>query len=144
MTALAADFDRQMKIGGNVLEFPVEAAEIIYKGTVCIINADGFVEAASALASNLGIAGIALENSDNSAGANGDTVVRVMTGGVHLFTKASAAQTDVGLTLYAEDDDTAGAIATNLAKLGKVVAVVGTTAAWLDIGEGFIFPVIGP
>jgi len=143
MTALSADKDVLSKGAGLKLSFPLEADAVIYKGSIVILNADGYAEPASALASNVGLAGVAVHGADNTGGSNGDVSVEVFTRGVFLFAKASAAQTDVGLELYAGDDATAVAEAANLAKLGQVKGVVGTTQAWIDIAEGVIHPEIG-
>lgn len=103
MTTLSADKRRDV-ILGEVNEIPVIAAEIIYEGAaVGIIKASGH---AWPLAFPNKFAGFAEQKCDNSAGAAAAKNVRVISKGVIQLLITGAVITDVGLPVYATDDDT--------------------------------------
>jgi len=103
MTTLAADTRRDIVIG-DVNEIPVIIAEIIYEGAaVGIIKASGH---AWPLAFPNKFAGFCEQKCDNSLGAAAAKNVRVISKGVAKLSISGAVITDVGLPVYATDDDT--------------------------------------
>jgi hypothetical protein len=103
MTTLAADKRRDIVLG-EVNEIPVITAEIIYEGAaVGIIKASGH---AWPLVSPNKFAGFAEQKCDNSAGAAAAKNIRVISKGVAKLSISGAVITDVGLPVYATDDDT--------------------------------------
>jgi hypothetical protein len=103
MTTLSADKRRDI-ILGEINEIPVITAEIIYEGAaVGIIKASGH---AWPLAFPNKFAGFAEQKCDNSLGAAAAKNVRVISKGVVKLSISGAVITDVGLPIYATDDDT--------------------------------------
>ena len=84
----------------RLLEGPVVASDIIYKGAIVKINAAGFLAPASAEVGSK-IAGIALEKVDNSSGSAGDVNAKVLRRGVFELSGSGFSQSDVGSTVYA-------------------------------------------
>ena len=132
MAALAADYEIHEK-EGNVIEMPVVASDIIYKGAMVKINAAGYAEPMAAEAGAF-MAGIALEQQDNSSGSAGDLDVLIRTEGVFLMTSAGLAQADVGSLVYASDDQTVSTVqGANEIQVGRIVKYVSATQAWVKI-----------
>lgn len=102
MTTLAANSPRTMELG-DVNEFPVIASDIIYEGAaVGIVTGTGH---ARPLTSVDQFVGFAEEKVDNSAGAAAAINVRVQKKGVAILAVTGAVITDVGLPVYAQDDN---------------------------------------
>ena len=89
---------------GKLLSLPVVGSDIIYKGALVKIDANGFL-APCAPEAGSNFAGIAYETVDNSAGASGAKNCRVITEGVFDLLVSGLAQTDVGSKVYATDDE---------------------------------------
>lgn len=103
MTTLAANKPRTAEIG-DVNEFPVIAADIIYEGAaVGIVVGTGN---ARPLAATDIFVGFAEAKADNSAGAAAAINVRVKKRGMVQLSVSGAVITDVGQPVYATDDDT--------------------------------------
>ncbi len=103
MTTLAVDKWRDLTLG-NINEIPVIATDIIYEGAaVGVVIASGH---ARPLTSVDKFAGFAESKCDNSAGAAAALNVRVINKGVAKLSISGAVITDVGLPVYATDDDT--------------------------------------
>lgn len=102
MTTLAVDTPRVFDLG-NVNEYPVIAADIIYEGAAVGDNATGYVRP---LVAGDSFRGFAESNVDNSLGSAGDKRVRVLTQGKVQLSVASLTITDVGKPVYASDDNT--------------------------------------
>ena len=135
MSALTRDRATSYREGIEV-EFPVAAATKIYAGSMACVNAGGFAVPA-ADTSGLRFAGVALEQVDNSAGADGVKMIRLRRAGVFEFDAADLSQAKVGDAMYAADNqtfvDTAGA--TNHIKVGALVKYVSATKGWIDIAR---------
>ena len=103
MTTLAANSPRIIE-GGTRNEFPVIAADIIYEGAATgIVDATGHARPLNAADR---FAGFAEYKADNSAGSAADINVRVVEEGKIQLAVTGALITDVGLPVYATDDDT--------------------------------------
>ncbi len=133
MSALTRDRATSYREGIEV-EFPVAAATKIYAGSMVCVNAGGYAVPA-ADTSGLRFAGVAMEQVDNTAGANGTSLIRLRRAGVFEFNAANLTQAKVGDAMYATDDqsfaDTSGV--TNHIKVGVLVKYVSTTQGWIDI-----------
>jgi len=102
MTTLAIATPRTEELG-NINEIPVIAADIIYEGAaVGIVSATGH---ARPLTSVDQFAGIAERTADNSAGSAADINIRVKKKGTALLSISGAVITDIGLPVYATDDN---------------------------------------
>ena len=121
---------------GVELDYPVAASTKIYAGSLVCVNADGFAVTA-ADTSGYVFVGVALEQVDNSAGANGAKNVRIRREGVFEFDAASITQAMVGDPMYAVDDHTFDDAAgpTNDIKVGLLVKYASATKGWIDIAR---------
>ena len=137
MAILTDDLEVQEK-EGIVIALPV-AVDIIYRGAMVKHNAAGFAEPCAAEAGSV-FAGIAEEQIDNSGGSAGDLNVKVITEGSFLLTASGMAQTDVGVVIYATDDQLATKTeAANLQVVGRMVAFESATRIWVKLGhEGVV------
>jgi len=121
---------------GVEMDYPVAASTKIFAGGLVCVNASGFALPAADTVSLIFV-GVALEYADNSAGANGDSVVRVRRTGVFEFDATSITQAMVGAAMYAVDDhtfDDAGGT-TNDIKVGVLTNYVSATKGWIDISR---------
>ncbi len=133
MSALTQDRATSYREGIEV-EFPVAAATKIYAGAMVCVNAAGFAVPA-ADTSGYRFVGVALEQADNGAGANGARVLRVRRVGVFEFNAAALAQSDVGDPMYAMDDQTFANTGgtSNHIRVGTLAKFVSATKGWIDI-----------
>ncbi len=103
MTVLAENEPLKI-LGGDYLELPADATGHPYEGSMCSLRSDGY---AGALTAGERFIGHAVQECDNSAGANAAKNVKLMRGIYRLeATLASVAITDVGKNVYASDDNT--------------------------------------
>lgn len=133
MSALTADRATKMR-DGNDTPVQVAASATIYTGSLVCADADGFAVPAADTA-GLRFLGMAIEQKDNSAGADGDLAVVVRSGCQVLIGGSGLAQTMVGDTLCAADDQTVAAASatTNDIAVGTLAQYVSTTSAWVAI-----------
>ncbi len=126
MTALTANRYTRFR-DGLITAHPVKAAAKIYKGSLVCADATGYA-VPGADSAGLLFLGVALEESDNSGGADGALSVRVQAQGVFCFAKTGAiAQAQLGAALYVFDDQTVALAATtaNDIACGRVEALDG-------------------
>jgi hypothetical protein len=121
---------------GIEIDFPVAANIKIYAGSLVCSNTSGYaVPAADTI--GLKFLGVALEQVDNTGGANGAKKVRVRRAGAFEFDAASITQTMVGTSMYVVDDhtidDAAGPV--NDIRVGILVKYVSDTKGWIDISS---------
>ncbi len=103
MTTLAANKSRAFELG-NRNAFPVIASDIVYEGAaVGLVDATGH---ARPLAAGDRFAGFAEAQADNSAGAAAAINVRVIESGKIQLAVSGAVITDMGVAVFATDDDT--------------------------------------
>lgn len=121
---------------GIEIEFPVAANSKIYAGSLVCADTNGYAMPA-ADSPGLRFLGVALEQVDNTGGANGAKTLRLRRTGVFEFDAASITQAMVGSTMYAVDDHTVddAADTTNDIKVGMLVKFVATTKGWIDISK---------
>jgi len=144
MTALAADSNLDHRGTVEMQSVPVVETDIIYKGALCMLNADGYLAPCTATASSQ-FAGIALAQGDNSAGSNGDIEVVCARSGRWLLTISDTiTQANVGDVVYAEDDGTVShTAATNEQKVGVITEFVDGTHCYVEIADGCNNPALG-
>jgi predicted RecA/RadA family phage recombinase len=121
---------------GIEIEFPVAANTKIYAGSFVCANSGGFAEPGADTA-GLKFLGVALEQVDNSDGADGAKVIRLRRTGVFEFNAESITQTMVGEPVYIKDDHTFADAAgtTNDVMAGVLVKFVTDTKGWIDISR---------
>lgn len=131
MGAVAADQLITAREPKSIRQVKVEAGEVLYAGTMCFLDADGY---AVPTAGGLRFAGIVRKTVDNTGGADGDLEAEVYTEGTFVIPFASVAQADLtpGLA-YATDNYTVTATATSNSFVGVVERVFGTSLAEVRI-----------
>jgi predicted RecA/RadA family phage recombinase len=135
MSALTRDRATSYREGIEI-EFPVAAATKIYAGSMVCTNAGGFAAPAADVI-GFRFVGVAMEQADNSAGADGAETVRLRRVGVFDFDAAALTQARVGDPVYAVDDHTAADTTgvTNHIKVGTLAKFVSATEGWIDIAR---------
>lgn len=122
MSTLAADKPRVFEIGhdNGLNEVPVIASDIIYDGAaVGESSSDG---TARPLVAGDAFLGFAVEQVDNSAGAAAAKRVKLYSKGVAKLTVTGGDNiNDLGVTVYASDDDTFLLTASGNSAIGKLI-----------------------
>lgn len=129
MTTLAANVVRTFEIG-EIEEYPVIAADIIYQGAAVGENGSGY---SRPLAAGDPFQGFAAEKVDNAAGAAGAQTVRVRTRGkVRLAVAGATAITaNDRPAVYAADDDTFTLTAGSN-------SLIGFVSRWISSGVAIV------
>lgn len=118
MTAASANATIVKLPDQDLREYPVVAADIIYRDTFVGLNPAGMLKPFEV---GDEFVGIAYEQADNSAGAAADIKCRVVTLGDFEFTFSSAANLDSGRAVYATDDSTIALIGHPDAFVGRIL-----------------------
>ena len=135
MTTLAADKNRKFVVA-DLEDYPVIAADIIYKGAAVGENASGY---ARPLQGGDVFLGFAVEQADNSAGAAGAINVKVRTKGVAELPVASLAITDNDrVAVYASDDDTFTKVSTDNSLIGYVRKFISTGVGLVEYDAALV------
>lgn len=118
MTTLASVALREFQLG-DLDDYPVIAADVIYQGAAVGENGSGYARPLVAADPFLGFA---VETADNSAGSAGDVNIKVRTRGVVRLTVAGATAITANdrQAVYASDDDTFTLTATSNSLIGYV------------------------
>lgn len=128
MTTLAADRLRDYQLG-EIEEYPVIAADIIYLGAAVGENASGY---SRPLAAGDVFQGFALERVDNAAGSAGDKRIKVRTRGrVVLPISAIGITANDRPAVYASDDDTFTLTAGSN-------SLIGFVSRWISTGYAVV------
>ena len=117
----------------DLLAIPMMDNVVIYKGDLVLIDATGYARPVYGTGTTADcFAGVAAETMDNTetGHATGLKSVRVWRTGSFIFTKASAAQTDVGIAVYT-DVSTAGTPTTVTTAASKA-SFVGMVSEYID------------
>lgn len=129
-TTVSIDTPRQE---GDLIAYGVAASTKVPKGVLTQL-ASGYLTSMTKAAS-LVFSGVSAEEADNSATAtNGYIKGKVYKTGVFEFVLSSAAVTDIGTEVYALDNHTVTKTSTDATKVGKIVNVVNTNKAIVNIG----------
>ena len=132
MAALTEDKNVVEK-DGKLVAMPVVASDIIYRGALLKINAAGFLAPCAAEAGAV-FAGVSYEKCDNSSGSAGDVECRSITEGLFLLEGSGFAQSDVGSSVYASDDQTISTTqGANEQEVGKILYFVSATQVYVKI-----------
>lgn len=129
MTTLAADKARKFALG-EIEEYPVVAADIIYEGAAVGEDTNG--NARPLVAGDVFL-GFADKKVDNSAGAAGALTVRVKTRGrIELPVTGAVLASNDRAAVYASDDDTFTQTAGANSKIGYISRFVSTGVAVVE------------
>lgn len=129
MTTLAADKPRTYQLG-EIEEYPVIAADIIYEGAAVGENGSGYARPLVAADPFLGFN---IETADNAAGSAGDIRVKVKTRGrIVLPISGLAITANDRPPVYASDDDTFTLTSSGNTRIGHVSRWVSTGIAVVE------------
>lgn len=131
MTALTKDRATPYREGVEI-DYPVAANAKIYAGSLVCVNTDGYAVPAADTASFL-LAGMALQQVDNTGGANGAKTIRVRRKGVFEFQATSITKAMVGSMMYVKDDQTFDNTSNNLVPCGRLAKYISATKGQIDI-----------
>jgi len=130
MTALAADFQIEVRGIPSITEVPGANSITFYKGGLYCFQADGYV---GQPADGLSFAGVCWSNKVN--GASGTERVQLADGAIFLMTFAGLAIANVGDLVYVTAADNSLATVTSTSNslvCGKLVEFVSATQGWVD------------
>ena len=135
MTTLALDTPRAQELG-NRGEYPVIASDIIYEGAaVGLVDATGH---ARPLTSADKFVGFAEAIADNSLGAAAAINVRTIRKGAVVLAVTGAVITDVGLPVYAQDDNAFSFIKTSGVFIGFTTRYVSAGYMVVEFDAGIL------
>lgn len=135
MTTLAADKPRGYHLG-DLEEYPVIAADIIYEGAAVGEDANGY---ARPLQAGDVFLGFCLEHVDNSAGSAGDKRVRVrQRGRIGLPISGLVITANDRPAVYASDDDTFTLTSTSNSLIGYVSRFESAGNAVVEFDAGLV------
>jgi predicted RecA/RadA family phage recombinase len=117
--ALTANREVDRYVDQELRTLPVKGGAHVYKGALVGLTG-GF---ARGLAAGDPFVGIAYAEADNSAGSDGDQVVRVFTLGDFEHALGSASRANNGAAVYASDDATLTLTASGNSLVGRQVDV---------------------
>ena len=126
--ALSASRNVERYVDQALRTLRVKGTTKIYRGALVGVTSTGY---ARGLVAGDAFAGIAYEEKDNSAGADGAMLVRVWTIADIEHAVASVAQTDVGRPVFASADDT-------LTLTGAGNSYVGTIVDYISSGVALV------
>lgn len=134
MTFVASTAAREtQRKDDKILSIPMMDNVSIFKGDLVLIDATGYARPVYATGTTADtFVGVAMESVDNTltGHAAGLKSIRVYRDGSFIFTKASAAQTDVGIAVYT-DVSAAGTPQTVLTAASKA-SFVGIVTEYVD------------
>lgn len=136
MAAATAELNTHRK-EGVYRDYPIAASTTLYVGAMVAIDADGYA-VNSADTANLRYVGLAQNNGlsyDNSAGADGDLMVRVDADfDFKVAFDGTATQANVGDLVYAVDNQTVDlvGVTTNDILVGRIVAIHNAGWVWIN------------
>lgn len=127
---------------GNRGSGAVAASTILYEGTLCFVNATGYLAAVVANGANK-FAGIVIYEKDNSAGSAGDLSTEYYREGIFELTGTGFTQADVGKAIYATDNFTITTDPSGGSFVGSCEEYVSSTKlrVKLHTGETDVVPV---
>lgn len=107
---------------------PAEEATTHYQATLVFVNAAGYAVPTTGSGANR-FGGVAVENVDNSAGADGDKNVEVYKKGVFELPGSGFTQADVGKDAYASDNFTVSAnpLLASGVRIGQIDRYISST-----------------
>lgn len=118
---------------GIELDFLVKGNTRIYAGSMVAVDASGYAVPAGNTAGHRFV-GVAMEQVDNTGGADGAAVVRVRTSGAFEFGATSITQANVGAEMFVVDDQTFDDVNPGQGvKCGRLVKYVSGTKGWIKI-----------
>ncbi len=132
--ALSANAIVESRGEGGIVALGLKTATTMFRGAIAGIEAaTGFLRPATATATPDRRGGIVREGLASGSAASGSVLCEVYTEGEFLLTGSGFAQTDVGLAVYASDDNTITKTSTNNMLLGTITRFVSSTQVWVKL-----------
>lgn len=119
--ALTANREVNRFVDQELRTLPVKAGALVYKGALVGLSG-GY---ARGLVAGDAFAGIAYESADNSAGQDGDRLLKVFTQGDFEHGLVSADREHNGAAVFASDDATLTYVSTDNSLVGRQVDTCG-------------------
>lgn len=141
MTATTEGRNTGTRLDSALVVYPVAASTSIYNGTLVCINSSGYLVNASDTA-GLKFVGVAQEDVDNSAGANGAKSANVRRKGIFSFVSSGLAVTDQMADLWVADNQTVQKTPANV-YCGKLSAYTSASVADVMIDGATLEPPSG-
>lgn len=133
MAALIKD-RKTARRSGQAFRDPVGAGAKLYAGGIAVLNATGYAVPGST-ATGLKARGVAQEQVDNGAGADGALSVDIEPGVYLMENDGSVARADIGNTAYIVDDQTvADNDGTGTRSAAGEIKDVDADGVWVQIG----------
>lgn len=141
--ALTANRNVDHYLDQELRSLAVAASVHVYKGSFVGLNASGY---ARPLTAGDAFAGLAYEESDNSAGSNGAKSVRVYTLGDFAHALSGATAAHIGRPVFASSDDTLTFTSDGNTYVGVVsdVPASGEIILRLDVGRRQVKTIVHP
>jgi hypothetical protein len=118
---------------GAIKWYKMKASTTVYAGGLVMLDSDGLALPAAASASNHGVVGVALQT--KTSAASGTYKIQVQEGWF-LFAGDTLEQADVGVLVYADDDQTIDeTAAANAPLVGMLVEYVGASEGWVHVSS---------
>lgn len=114
---------------------PYTASGTVYYGSLVQVNDSGYIVAGSH-ANNYKFVGVCIRG--NAETGHTTDKVMVVNSGKHVFTKATAAITDIGALAYLSADDTvvtSTAGITHACIVGKIVEIISSSLVLIDLSD---------
>lgn len=121
MTALSVDRDTP-QIKGEFYFYPMIASDIIYKGSIVVLDSSGNAEPGSTATGKMAV-GRAEEYKDNSAGSATDKSIKVRTGVFRFGNGDVITKAHIGDTAWIVDDQTVSKASSGKSQAGIIVDV---------------------
>lgn len=130
MTLLSADRDTPA-IKGEFYVYPMVATDIIYKGSIVVLDTAGNAEPGTTATGKMAV-GRSEEYQDNSAGAATDKDVKVRAGVFRFGNGDTITKAHIGDTAWIVDDQTVSKASSGKSRAGIIVDV-DSLGVWVEI-----------
>lgn len=115
--------------GGVIVDFPLLADTVIYRGSAISKDTSGWGNAQQA---DEPFVGISLEGK-TASGTSGGSTAKIQVGGAIQLPLSGATVADVGEGVFATDDGTFTLANTTSAGVGRVIHVPATGTVWVQL-----------
>lgn len=117
---------------GCRISYPVQASAHLYEGTFVFTDAYGYADDDIDSDANK-FGGIAIQEADNSSGADGAIEVECWRTGIFEWTHSGLTQADINKKVYASDNNTITLTSSSNVLIGEIVRYVSSTKVLIAI-----------
>ncbi len=138
MTALSTNRDTKERPAGGRLGIPAAASKMFFQGAIAAVSATGYATPGATATTIRGV-GVVLEQTDNTAGADGAVIVPIKKGVQGPFVNSGSTdaitRAQIGLDCYLVDDQTvAKTDGGGTRSIAAKVYDVDADGVWLNFG----------